>query len=307
VVLPPVGPAGGGPGDEGGSGERQARNGGRAGAPLLVAAAVAVALAVTVPFLVSAWKRQDAAADTATAATVATATPGRTQPPHTHEVSAMPSAVPSKKAPASAPHHQQAAATPPPAAPRTVVTHKPAAPATTEPSKALSAADADRARANAASSATAVEVKNLFTGLCADLPNYGDGTGDGPVQQHSCNGTSADNQLWDLQVTNGVQGPGGADLFVIRNHKDGLCMDLPGTGADPAGTEVQELGCLTTTADNQLWMLVPRPDGTYWISNYAGGSCLNVAGTGNAGKQDVRLAVGPCNDSSQDDYHWFLE
>jgi hypothetical protein len=78
---------------------------------------------------------------------------------------------------------------------------------------------------------TRLLLKNLMTGLCADIPGHGDGDLQGPVQQFTCNGSSRDNQQWDLVVNDKGGGPGGADLFTIRNTKDDHCVDLPGNGA----------------------------------------------------------------------------
>ncbi|MDX6356408.1 MAG: hypothetical protein QOF98_3311, partial [Streptomyces sp.] len=150
-----------------------------------------------------------------------------------------------------------------------------------------------------------VLIKNASTGLCADLPNFAKGKSDGPVNQYYCNGTNGDNQLWDLQVASGVTGPDAASVFVIRNVKDGLCMDLPNYGADSSGTAVEEFACDNTVADNQLWWLVPRSDGTYWIRDYISGMCLDVTGGATAG-HDARLVQSKCSDDVQDAGHWRL-
>jgi hypothetical protein len=156
---------------------------------------------------------------------------------------------------------------------------------------ALSPAAA-RAKANAASHATRVLIRNVTTRLCADIPGNGNGASDGPVNQFDRNGSAVDNQLWDLEVASTSGGPNGASLFVIKNHKDGLCMDLPNYGPEPAGTKIEEFACNSTTKDNQLWWLDPRPDGTYWIRDDSSGMCLDLPGVGTA-RDDARLAQGP--------------
>ncbi|MER5874117.1 RICIN domain-containing protein, partial [Streptomyces sp. NPDC002044] len=148
-----------------------------------------------------------------------------------------------------------------------------------------------------------VPLKNAMTGMCADVPNYGKGTVDGPVNQFTCNTTAADNQLWDLVVSRPGAGPGGADLFTIRNSKDGLCLDLPNYAGQPAGTGVSEFHCRPTNADNQLWYLDKRSDGKFWIrSHSSAGQCLDVSGYYGSGGKDARLTIFECN--KRDDHVW---
>ncbi|MGW4020807.1 RICIN domain-containing protein [Streptomyces sp. NPDC005009] len=148
-----------------------------------------------------------------------------------------------------------------------------------------------RQLANALSTRVNAQLKNVATGKCADLPYNEKGTVDGPVSQFDCRPTTQDNQLWDLEVADSNGGPGGASLFVIRNRKDGLCMDLPYHGSVAAGTEVTEFHC-RPAEDNQLWWLVPRPGG-YWIRNAASDLCMSVVGGSSAGN-DARLQVARC-------------
>jgi hypothetical protein len=164
-----------------------------------------------------------------------------------------------------------------------------------------------RSLANAASSQSRVLLKNVSTGQCADVPNFGKGRVDGPVNQYPCNGTSGDNQLWDLVPHSEVgKGPGGSVLFVIRNSKDGFCLDLPNFGGVSGGTRITEYHCRPHRNDNQLYWLDRRSDGTYWIRNLASRNlCLNVAGAA-TGRNDAALQVGTCNDSSNDDTHWYF-
>lgn len=80
-------------------------------------------------------------------------------------------------------------------------------------------------------------------------------------------------------------------------------MDLPNYGAEPAGTKIEEFACNRTKADNQLWWLDPRPDGTYWIRDYSSGMCVNVPGVG-TGREDARLEQDPCDTNPKDDFRW---
>jgi Ricin-type beta-trefoil lectin domain len=145
--------------------------------------------------------------------------------------------------------------------------------------------------------------KNVMTGLCADIPGYGDGDLQGPVQQFTCNGSSHDNQQWDLVVNDKGGGPGGADLFSIRNTKDDHCADLPGNGAVDHGTHVIEWACSPGRTDNQMWYLVKKSKNGFWIRNYVSHKdCLDVLGTDGAGGKDAALTVWPC--SSKDDHLW---
>lgn len=148
-----------------------------------------------------------------------------------------------------------------------------------------------RQLANALSTRVNAQLKNVATGKCADLPYFGKGSVDGPVSQFNCRPTTQDNQLWDLEVADADGGPQGASLFVIKNRKDGMCMDLPNYGSVTSGTKVTEYHC-RPAADNQLWWLDPRSGG-YWIRNAASDLCMSVAGGGSAGN-DARLQVVRC-------------
>lgn len=151
------------------------------------------------------------------------------------------------------------------------------------------------------STVTGVLVKNVMTGQCVDLPFFGNGKPDGPVNQFPCNGSTGDNQRWDLVVASSKAGPGGADLFTVRNSKDRYCLDLPYNGGGDAGTGVFEYHCNALTSDNQLWYLDKKSSGKFWIRNYASaGRCLDVGGH-NAGN-DAPLTIFDC--SLGDDHLW---
>ncbi|MFJ8159031.1 RICIN domain-containing protein [Streptomyces sp. NPDC094468] len=144
-------------------------------------------------------------------------------------------------------------------------------------------------------------LKNFATGLCADLPDYGRGRVGGPVNQFYCQPGATDNQIWSLQLANGLKGPDGEALFVIRNQKDNLCMDIPYWGADTAGTKVSEYPCDLTRQDNQLWYLTRGDQQHYQIRNYASdGLCLRATG---GHSPDTQLDIDVCN-STADDWAW---
>jgi hypothetical protein len=144
-------------------------------------------------------------------------------------------------------------------------------------------------------------IHNVVTGKCADLPFFGAGTVDGPVNQYTCDGSANDNQLWYFnQVV--IQHQLAPIVYQIQNVKDGLCLDVPFFGAVNAGTKVSEYHC-GGLEDNQLYRLVPRQSG-YWIVNYASGLCLDVEGFATGGN-DARLTLYYCSDN--DDHIWQLQ
>lgn len=147
-------------------------------------------------------------------------------------------------------------------------------------------------------------LRNGKTGMCADLPASGKGKVGGPVNQDHCETTSKDNQLWSFDVKLKGGGPSGSNLFVIRNTKDSLCMDLPGKGVVNGSTGLIEGMCDGGKGDNQLWWLESRGSGTYWIHNYANDSkCLEIWGSaGGGGWVDSRLDLASC--STKDDHEW---
>jgi hypothetical protein len=149
---------------------------------------------------------------------------------------------------------------------------------------------------------TNVLIKNWATKRCVDVPGFGYGSVDGLVNQFTCIGGSGDNQLWNLEVRG--EGPRGGNLYLIRNVKDGYCLDLPDYGAQPSATKVSEYYCNGTTGDNQLWWLDERADGVYWIRNYSSDHlCLDVDGQ-RPTANDVPLIIFTCSDT--DDQWWYF-
>lgn len=148
-----------------------------------------------------------------------------------------------------------------------------------------------------------VVIRNVLTGMCVDIPGAGKGRpGDG-VDQSICDGSSRDNQRWNLVVGEKGAGPGGSDLVTIRNYKDGLCLNLPGRGTVSKG-DVTEYGCHPGAGDNQMWYLDEKTSGRYWIRSYssAGHQCLDVSGLDGSGPSGAGLTIFPC--SLQDDHLW---
>ncbi|GAA0587893.1 RICIN domain-containing protein [Streptomyces crystallinus] len=149
--------------------------------------------------------------------------------------------------------------------------------------------------------ATDILLRNTTTKMCADIPGRDKGQLAGPVNQAPCNETG-DNQNWNLEVTLPKGGPGGEPLFLIRNVKDQLCMDLPNYGAEPVRTGIAEFTCDGTTADNQLWWIQKQDSGAYWIRNFASNNkCLDVSGYSDGGV-GARLTLFDC--SNTDDQEW---
>jgi hypothetical protein len=272
---------------------------------MVAAAAIVGAVLICVPLLVLALSRDDDR-------TVETAPVGGTAlaPGTSDDLPAVDyqadSPSPSASSSASGPKSDARAKSKPlPSASPTADTEKKAAPrpdaektaddGAKKPKAEKSPAITARQLANALSARVNAQLKNVATGKCADLPDFDKGSVDGPVSQFNCRPTTQDNQLWDLKVANADGGPQGASLFVIKNRKDGMCMDLPNYGSVAAGTKVTEYHC-RPDADNQLWWLDPRSGG-YWIRNVASNLCMSVVGGGSAGN-DARLQVVRCDSGS---------
>jgi hypothetical protein len=148
-----------------------------------------------------------------------------------------------------------------------------------------------------------VLIKNVMTRMCVDIPDYGKGTVNGRVQQFTCDGSAHDNQRWSLDVGQRGAGPNGADLFTLRNTKDGFCLDLPGYGSVEQG-DVTEWHCDPGPRDNQMWYLERRAKGKYWIRNVSskGRQCLDVAELRGSGGPNAKLTIFPCD--PKDDHLW---
>jgi len=146
-------------------------------------------------------------------------------------------------------------------------------------------------------------IYNFATKECVDLPGYGAGTRDGPVNQFPCAKTGTDNQEFTF-VPRSVDGDG-YQLYWIRNVDDGWCVDPPGTSTVTSSTSLDETGCYD--ADNQYFRLEPRFTSGgfqyYWLRNTVANMCLDVPGKADGGA-DARLALVPC--LANDDHDWAL-
>jgi hypothetical protein len=150
-------------------------------------------------------------------------------------------------------------------------------------------------------------IQNGTTGKCLDLPGAGKGSIGRPVNQFTCFPTDKDNQVWNIELLFKGAGPGGADLFQIRNVKDGYCADLKGQGSDTPGTHVVEGACTDEMADNQTWWLEKRTStGLYWLHNYTSNNlCLDVSGFHNTNDDMANndtTGLYTCSDT--DDQGW---
>lgn len=151
---------------------------------------------------------------------------------------------------------------------------------------------------------------------CADLPGTGPVPAGTVVSQYTCVfDRDTDNQYLTLVATRAVQGK---HLYQIRFVTGGLCLDLPGGGADAPSTQVIVYPCADAAqSDNQEWYL-QRVSGDNQqgdeLVNYASGLCLDVTGGANDGSDtadNLPLTIYPCYDSSAanagyDDHIWQL-
>ncbi|WP_030613511.1 ricin-type beta-trefoil lectin domain protein [Streptomyces sclerotialus] len=146
-----------------------------------------------------------------------------------------------------------------------------------------------------------VLIKNWTNHTCADIPTA-QGRVDGPVHQAACNSSTNDNQLWNLDKRSDDGGPNGAPLFLIRNDKDGLCMDLPDYGGARPATRVTEYKCNGTNDDNQLWWVEKKGDNRFWVRNFKSDNmCLDSQV---ADSDDRNLSIFPCQDEARNNHQW---
>ncbi|MGX1117414.1 hypothetical protein RKD37_002777 [Streptomyces ambofaciens] len=149
-----------------------------------------------------------------------------------------------------------------------------------------------------------VLIRNEKFGSCVELPGRGEGKQHGRVQDdRPCEPSGADNQQWTLKRTHKGRGTGGTDLYVIRNVKDGRCLDLYGEEPARVSMPVTEYTCKPTIEDNMLWWFHKRPNGTYWIRNQMSGDmCLDISRTEREKPANAILTIYPCSD--RDDHQW---
>ncbi|MFH9293602.1 RICIN domain-containing protein [Streptomyces sp. NPDC017520] len=270
--------------------------------PMLAAAGIVGALLIAVPFLLAG--QDDREPERTRTENAAGTVLDSEHPPVPETYTSQlptPSATPSKKEekeekeakkekkPAGPVIHQQPVTpSPTPSPEKSKAEKKPKVKA-----KVLTPAEQLRQWANGRSGVQNTVIKNAATGQCVDIGGYGKGKINNAVNQYPCNGTTGDNQLWSLDVVDKDGGPQNAPLFLIRNSKDGLCLDLGYYNARSAGTKIGQFHC-NASGDNQLWWLDPRGDGTNWIRNAVSKDlCLRPTGGASAGN-DARLEIANC-------------
>ncbi|WP_078850208.1 RICIN domain-containing protein [Streptomyces sp. NRRL F-5126] len=99
-----------------------------------------------------------------------------------------------------------------------------------------------------------VQIRNLKSGNCLDLPSNGPGQTHTQIDAFPCTGSMDDNQLWYLH-----KGEDTNNLYWIRNYKsNGMCLNVDGfanKGEDKApGTVLTLYAC--TNDDDRGWNLV---------------------------------------------------
>ncbi|WP_405739548.1 ricin-type beta-trefoil lectin domain protein [Streptomyces sp. NBC_01525] len=157
-----------------------------------------------------------------------------------------------------------------------------------------------------------VLLRNGTTQKCVDLPGNDRGSAGGPVWQYACNeNPSEDNQVWTFEVLQQGKGagPGGRDLFQVKNVRDGYCLDLPSRDPQGKGTHIIESGCRGQRDGNQGWWVEKIPaSGMYWIHNYnSAGLCLDVEGY-HSRNEDMadRLPLTLFDCTTDDDQGWSI-
>ncbi|GAA1651405.1 serine/threonine protein kinase [Actinoplanes couchii] len=146
-------------------------------------------------------------------------------------------------------------------------------------------------------------IVNLATGFCVDIDGVGAGAPEQPVLQDLCKKVDEDNQEFTF-VRRGAD-KAGNQLYWIRNSDDGLCLDVPGTGAVDLTTPVTENSCLE--GDNQEYRIQYRLGSGgrkyFWIINSATEYCLDVYGEADGGPA-THLTLVNC--VTGDDHEWAL-
>ncbi len=265
--------------------------------PMLAAAGIVGALLIAVPFLLAGQDDREPERTRTENAAGTVLDSERPPVPETYtSQSPAPSATPSKKKEEKKEkkpvepvvHQQMVTPSPTPSPEKSKVAKKPKVKA-----KVLTPAEKLRQWANGRSGVQNTVIKNADTGQCVDVPGWGKGEVDSRINQDPCTTSTSDNQLWNLDIVDKDGGPQNAPLFLIRNSKGGLCLDLGYYKARSAGTKVTQFHC-NATGDNQLWWLDPRGDGTNWIRNAVSNDlCLRPTG-GASAKDDTALEIANC-------------
>ncbi|MFE1797170.1 RICIN domain-containing protein [Streptomyces sp. NPDC059517] len=270
---------------------------GRPRKPVLAGAALAGAILIAVPLLITVTDKDEekrnvdnAASDTVLNEAGGPAGVFETQAPSPSK--SEPEKKKEKKAePVAAPPVAEEAAAPAP---------KPSP----SPSKKKKKAAAKKAPSTLPAVMTRVLIKNNTNGTCVDVPGFSSGRADGPVTHATCNSNTDDNQLWNVEKRYANAGPGGVPLFQIRNVMDSMCLDLPGYQGVGGATKVTEFPCNGTTNDNQLWWLDKQSDGRFWIRNAASNNqCLDSYANDDSTRS---LIIWPCAPEGQNNHEWIF-
>ncbi|KAA0917815.1 RICIN domain-containing protein [Streptomyces apricus] len=282
--------------DSKGTGTITASGIGRPRKPVLAGAALAGAVLIAVPLLITVTDKDEdkKAIDTAASDTVL----NKEDAPAGVFVTQTPSPSKTKEKKKETEKAEPA----PPAAAKAAAPSPSASPSPSKTKKKKAATK--KAVSTLPAVLTRVLIKNNANGTCVDIPGFSSGRQDGPITQATCNSNTDDNQLWNVEKRYDKAGPGGAPLFQIRNVMDSMCLDLPGYGGAGGATKVTEFPCNGTTNDNQLWWLDKQADGKYWIRNAASNNqCLDSYGRDDATRD---LIIWPCSPEGQNNHEWIF-
>ncbi|MFJ4617644.1 RICIN domain-containing protein [Streptomyces sp. NPDC088812] len=94
------------------------------------------------------------------------------------------------------------------------------------------------------------QIRNVKDELCMDLPKYGAQPIRTPITEFTCDGTTADNQLWWLEKQK-------SGAYWIRNYSsNNKCLDVAGLSTGGDNTNLTLYDC--SNSDDQEWLIV-RP------------------------------------------------
>ncbi|MFJ9622136.1 ricin-type beta-trefoil lectin domain protein [Streptomyces sp. NPDC101181] len=162
-----------------------------------------------------------------------------------------------------------------------------------------------RQLANAVSTRVNVLLKNKKTGLCVDVPGEAKGKSAGKLQQYTCKPSAEDNQIFDLKVVDKDGGPQGSSLFLVKNRKSGLCLDVSYYTTVKPGAVIMEYRCDGTKKDNQLWWLDPNEHGHRIRNVVSNNMCMGVAG-GDGSKIAALMQLQTCSDQALSSQRWIV-
>ncbi|UUU30755.1 RICIN domain-containing protein [Streptomyces sp. CA-210063] len=92
------------------------------------------------------------------------------------------------------------------------------------------------------------QIRNVETQRCVDLGDYGSKPITSPILEFTCDGTTADNQLWWLDKQD-------SGNYWIRNYaSNNECLDVAGYSTGGQGTNLTLFTCSNT--DDQEWKIV---------------------------------------------------